>query len=92
MEYFEIVKDSVIKINPGDTGYWFSIAADKLISGVVDLQVNFTIVFPSRDSWNPVYYYNPYAEIPRIRLKIVEKTCDLVPEATSYQLPKSGFT
>lgn len=50
------------------------------------------MIQPSRNSWNPVYYYNPYAEIPLLKIIVSEYTCSLIPENTEYELPLGGLT
>lgn len=77
--FYETIKDNELIINPGDSGFIFNIASKSLINIKFRVQINYTISFPTRNSWNPVYYYYPYTEIPVLYLEIVHKGCELIP-------------
>ncbi|CAD8082697.1 unnamed protein product [Paramecium sonneborni] len=90
--FYETIKDTELMINPGDSGFIFNIASKSLVNIKIRVQINYTISFPSRNSWNPIYYYYPYTEIPVLYLEIVHKGCELIPQKSSYDLPVNGYT
>ncbi|CAD8076691.1 unnamed protein product [Paramecium primaurelia] len=90
--FYETIKDTELVINPGDSGFIFNIASKSLINIKIRVQINYTISFPGRNSWNPIYYYNPFTEIPVLHLEIINKGCELIPQKSTYDLPVNGYT
>lgn len=41
-----------MSINPGDSGYWFNICARDVISGEYNITLNFSLIYPLKNSWN----------------------------------------